>query len=103
MSISLAPRRSPGPRLEWAAGGQAWMETGERRRVLARNPLDAFARATETTLGLAVEAVSRGETPPNSARYARGIVAVVEAAYLSAQTGKRVSLADVADGLAPPS
>jgi predicted dehydrogenase len=81
--------------VEWAAGGQAWLETGERRRVLARNPRNAFAQATARTLQLTVDAVSRGEAPPNSVRDARGIVAVVEAAYLSAQTGRRISLAEI--------
>jgi predicted dehydrogenase len=94
-SLSLAPGRNPGPHLEWAAGGQAWLEVGERRRVLARNPRDAFAHATARTLQLTIDAVSRGEAPPCSARDARSILAVVEAAYLSAQTGRRVSPAEI--------
>ena len=84
--------RRPGARLEWAAGGQTWLEVGERRRVLARNPWNAFASATARHLSEVIDAVSRGAPPPCSARDARGVVAVVEAAYASAHAGKPVRI-----------
>jgi predicted dehydrogenase len=98
ISVSFAPRRSPGARLEWAGGGQAWLEVGERRRVLARNPRNAFALGTARNLSQAIDAVSRGDSPPCSVQDARGILAVVGAAYLSARTGRRVSPTELATG-----
>ena len=93
LSFFLTARgRRPGARLELARGGQAWLEVGEKRRVLARNPSNAFASATAQHLASVLAAVARGEEPPASARYARGIALVVEAAYTSARTGARVEL-----------
>jgi predicted dehydrogenase len=94
LSFSIEARsRRPSARLELAGGGQAWLEIGERRRILARNPRDAFADATSRHLDSVLEAVARGLEPPASARRARDVVAVVEAAYASAATGRSVSIA----------
>ena len=93
LSLRLAPRsRRPAARLDWAAGGQAWLERADERRVLARNPGEIFARATARQLAETLAAVARGEAPPCSGRFARGIALVVEAAYASAETGQRVDL-----------
>ena len=95
VSVNLN-RRSwrPRVRLELAPGGQAWLESGERRRLLARNPLNAFALATARLLDSVVSAVDRGEEPPASGRHARSILAIVEAAYESARSGLFVSPRD---------
>ena len=83
-------KRLPRVRFELAAGGQAWIENGDRRRVLARNPLDAFADATAKHFREAVEAVAAGRVPAGSGTTARGVVAVVAAAYESARLGQPV-------------
>ena len=93
VSFQLAARsRRPTARLEWAAGGQAWLERGDERRVLARNPSGIFARATARHFEQTLAAVAAGQPPPCPGRFARGIAAVVEAAYTSAQQGKRIDL-----------
>ena len=79
-------------RLDWAAGGQAWLERGDRRTLLARNPGAIFARATARHLEQTLAAVAAGESPPCTGRFARGIALVVEAAYASAKSGQRVEL-----------
>ena len=83
-----------GLRLDLGAGGIAWAETGLRRRTLARSPRDMTARATEEVLRGALDAFRRGVEPPSSGHAAREIIAVIEAAYRSAETGARVTLED---------
>jgi predicted dehydrogenase len=93
LSLKLAPRsRKPVARLDWAAGGQAWLERGDERSVLARNPGGIFAHATARHLEQTLAAVASGEAPPCPAHFARGIAVVVEAAYASAESGQRVDL-----------
>ena len=94
VSLGLAPRsRRPALRLDWAAGGQAWLERGDTRRVLARNPGAIFAHATARNLEGTLDAVATGEPLPCSAPFARGIAAVVEAAYQSARQGRVIAIA----------
>jgi predicted dehydrogenase len=81
-----------GARLDFGAGGLAWVETGTRRRTLARSPRDVVETATAALLGGAVDAFRRGVEPPASGRHARDVIAVIEAAYRSAETGARVTL-----------
>ncbi len=100
VSLRLAPAsRRPSLRVDWAAGGQAWQERGDERVLLARNPSGIFARSTARHLEQTLAAVAAGEAPPCSGRFARGIAAVVEAAYASAKSGQRVELP--ADPTAP--
>ncbi len=92
-TLGLNPRtRLPLGRLDVAAGGQAWLETGDRRQILARNELKAFALATARHLGEVMAAVERREKPPGDGIHARRVLAVVEAAYTSAASGIPVSL-----------
>ena len=94
VSLGVAPRsRRPALRLDWAAGGQAWLERGDERKVLARNPGAIFAHATARNFEQTLEAAERGEPLPCSGEFARGIAAVVEAAYESAQLRQAVGLA----------
>lgn len=91
LSLFVSGRtRRPGFRFELTAGGQAWLEMGERRRVLARNPRNAFAAATARHFCAVIDAVEHGREPPSSARYSRDLLAVVEAAYASAASGRPV-------------
>ena len=93
LSLFLNARsRRPGLRLDLAGGGRSWMEIGERRRTLARNPVQAFAAATSEHLAAVVDAVEAGREPPSSGRQAREVMSVVAAAYESAGSGQPVTL-----------
>lgn len=81
-----------GLRVDIGAGGIAWMERGLQRRTLARNPREAGMHATGILVGRIVDALRAGTEPPSSARTARDVLRVIEAAYESATTGTRVEL-----------
>jgi predicted dehydrogenase len=82
----------PGVRVDFAPGGLAWAEQGLRRRTLARNPRDDGVFGTAELLRKVVRAVRDGREPPSSGREARDVLAVIEAAYESAATGRRIAL-----------
>jgi predicted dehydrogenase len=92
--IQLGRKRAErtGVRIDFGSGGLAWAETGIRRHTLARGPRDMSPLATERVLRAALDAFRRGVEPPSSGRYAREIIAVIEGAYRSAETGTRVPL-----------
>ena len=91
LKLAVRPRtRRPEARLEIAAGGMAWLENGDRRRVLARNASNPFAAATALVLGDAMTRIARNEEPPTSARRALEIVCLVDAVYESAACGRSV-------------
>ena len=81
-----------GIRLDYAAGGLAWMEQGLKRTTLARDPRSSGVDATAKLLEKVVAAVAEGREPPSSGREARQVLAVIEAAYHSGQSGERVEL-----------
>ena len=76
--------------VDLAAGGMAWLESGERRKILARNSSNAFAAATALVLGDAITHIAQSEEPPTSARRALEIVRLVDAVYESARRGMPV-------------
>ena len=90
-----ARSRRPQLRLDLAAGGQAWVEKNSDRSVIARNPPDTLAHATQAHVGQVFASVARGAEPPGSGRRARDVVRVVEAAYRSAAEGRRISLSEI--------
>lgn len=93
-SVRIDPQaRRLGWSLELAGGGQAWLERGGKRTVVARNSLQPFADATARHFASAIEAVNGGREPPVSARHALQIVRIVAAAYESAASGQPVVLA----------
>lgn len=81
-----------GLRVDVGSGGLAWMERGLKRTTLARNPREAGMHATGVLVGRIVDALRAGTEPPSSARTARDVLRVIEAAYESAATGTRVEL-----------
>lgn len=81
----------PGVRVEFGLQGLAWSETGLRRRMLARNPRHAAARATGTLYAETIDAWSRGTEPPASGEHARDTLRIIELAYRSAETEQRSS------------
>jgi predicted dehydrogenase len=86
--------RKPRAVVDLALGGQAWLERGTQRKVVARNSMRPFADATARHLGNAVAAVAAGREPPVSAAYALDVVRLVEAAYQSASTGQPIEFAE---------
>lgn len=87
-----------GFRLDLASGGLAWAEQGLHRRTLARNPREAGMHGTAALLGTIVSALREGREPPSSGREARDVLAVIEAAYESAATGRRIELGAALSG-----
>ena len=93
VSLGLDPRtRRPSVQLDVARGGQAWVEVGSERTVIARNPTSALADATRRHLEALLGDVAAGREPRTSGRRARAVVSVVEAAYRSAEQGRRVAV-----------
>jgi predicted dehydrogenase len=90
----------PGVRIDFGLQGLAWEERGLRRRVLGRNPRHAARRATGSLWVDAVSAWQRGAEAPTSGAYARDLVAVVEAAYRSAETGQRCEVSGAREATA---
>lgn len=92
LQIGTKRGERPGVRVDFGLQGLAWEERGLRRRVLGRNPRHAARRATTALWADAVGAWQRGAEPPVSGAYARDLVAVVDAAYRSAETGRRCAV-----------
>ena len=81
-----------GFRLEVGAGGLAWVERGTSRKVLARAPRSVGMAATAELWKQLLPAFEQNVEPPSSGREAHDVLAVIEAAYASAQTGARIEL-----------
>jgi predicted dehydrogenase len=92
VQIGKKRAESTGVRLDYTTGGLAWMEKGLRRKTLARDPRESGVYGTGKLLQKVVAAFEEGREPPSSGREARQALAVIEAAYRSAQTGERVEL-----------
>ena len=73
-------------------GGLAWIEQGLARKSIARSPRDPAMHATRELARGVCAAFQAGHEPPSSAREAREVLDVIEAAYRSAETGERVAL-----------
>ena len=82
----------PAVRFVYGLGGVAWLERGKTRKTLARSPRNPSVAATVTHFRNIFAALERGEEPPASGREARDGLAVIEAAYRSAETGERILL-----------
>jgi UDP-N-acetyl-2-amino-2-deoxyglucuronate dehydrogenase len=92
--VQLGMKRAerPGLKLDFGLGGLAWAEQGLRRKVLARSPKEQDAYATGLLLRQVAAAFEADAEPPSSAREGRDAIAVIEAAYESAERGERVEL-----------
>lgn len=94
LQVGMKRAERPGAKIDFGLGGLAWAEQGLRRTVLARSPKGQNVQATQVLLQQVVDAFRSGVEPPSSAREARDVIAVIEAAYDSAETGRRVELID---------
>jgi predicted dehydrogenase len=82
----------PGVRFNYGLGGVAWVEHGPKRSTIARSPRNPGVAATGSLFRKIAEALAAGEEPPSSGREAREVLKVIEAAYASAATGRRIEL-----------
>jgi predicted dehydrogenase len=82
------------PFVEWrfAQGGQAVLQTGNRSRVIARDPMNPFAAATAVHFRNFLNSIQSGTTPRQTARDHRNTLAMVLAAYDSAELGRAVQM-----------
>ncbi len=82
----------PTARVEYGISGLAWRERGSRREFLARNPKDPGMIATRAVIERTLDAFRTGGEPPASGEAGRDVLAVIAAAYHSADTGRRCIL-----------
>ena len=93
LRVGAKRAQKTGIRLEYAPGGMAWMEQGMGRTTLAKNPRDDGVYGTAKLLEQVLAAFAENREPPSNGREARDGLRVIEAAYRSAETGERVTLA----------
>ncbi len=91
VGLHTAERR-PFLDLSWALGGKAVLQVGNRSRVIAREGINPFADATAIHFGNFLDAIQSGAVPPGTAMDNRDTLALVCAAYDSAQSGQGVEL-----------
>jgi predicted dehydrogenase len=84
--------RVPFLSMQLTQGGLAWIETGERRKVIAKNPPQPYTRAACGHLSAFVDAVREGRPFARNAAENRAAIETVIAAYLSADLGRRIDL-----------
>jgi predicted dehydrogenase len=92
LQVGVKRAQRPGVRIEFGPEGLAWVEQGQRRRTLGRNPRRATQLATQALYRDAVEAFRLGTEPPTNGRIARETLQIIEASYRSARSGERVEV-----------
>jgi predicted dehydrogenase len=92
LSVGLDHSTRPRLRLDWGASGIAWIEWGDARRVIARNPPAPNVRATAELLRRMIAAIETGGENPSHPSKARAALEVVAGCYLSAESGRKLSL-----------
>jgi predicted dehydrogenase len=83
--------------LHWSQGGTAVWREGNRERVLAREASNPFAAATAARLGELLAAIREGRPAERDGAHHRQTLAMVLAAYDSAESGRAVELAPYYD------
>lgn len=84
--------RRPFIGFHFVKGGKAVLQNGNRSRIIAKDDINPFASATAVLFEKFIDAVQNGGTPPGTARDNRNTLALVFAAYDSAQAGRPVEM-----------
>ncbi|MEO8484477.1 MAG: Gfo/Idh/MocA family oxidoreductase [Acidobacteriota bacterium] len=92
VSAGLFRSTTPHARVEFGRSGLAWREVGATRQIVSRNPSSPNVTATRQVITQALDAFRRGVPPPSDATGARGLIAVINACYESAASGRRVTI-----------
>lgn len=93
--------RKPFLEVDFALGGKAVIQDGNKSRVLAKDGINPFAHGTAVHLENLLKAIADGTRPHGDAAYHRQSLAMVFAAYEAAETGRAVDLAPYFAGNAP--
>lgn len=80
-------------------GGKAVLQTGSRSKLIATDPINPFASSTAFHFNNFIDAIRNGGTPPATAADNRKTLALVFAAYDSADRRQAVYLKDYLDEL----
>ena len=73
-------------------GGRAELQDGTRTKLLAKEGINPFADSTARHFTGLLDAIQNGGIPPGNIRDNRNTLALVMAAYDSAETGRRVDM-----------
>ena len=77
---------------DFAKGGKAELQVGNRSKVIAKNPLNPFKAATSVLFTEYLDALKNQSTPPCDAKDSRDTLALILAAYESASSGLPVMI-----------
>ena len=84
--------RRPFMGFNFVKGGKAVLQDGNRAKIIAKDGINPFASAMAVHFENFIEAIRNGDTPHGTAKDHRSTLALVLAAYDSAQTGKFVEI-----------
>ncbi|MGH9930974.1 MAG: Gfo/Idh/MocA family protein [Pyrinomonadaceae bacterium] len=80
--------------LNFVKGGKAVLHTSEKSKIIAKDGINPFASATARHFGNFIKAIQTGETPACTIQDNRNTLALVLAAYDSAQLGRAIETDD---------
>lgn len=93
LGIGLHTReRRPFLELQWTMGAKAVLQQGARSKVIAKDGRNPFASATSTHFQNFIDAIEKGVEPAGSAKDHRNTLALVFAAYESAEIGRAIEM-----------
>ncbi|HZK79045.1 MAG TPA: Gfo/Idh/MocA family oxidoreductase [Gemmatimonadaceae bacterium] len=94
MTTGLYRSTRPHIRVDYGVSGLAWIEQGNKRKLLARNPANPRVVSTRLVLERSLKAFENGTRPPASAQDGLDALRVIDACYSSAATGLRTKVGD---------
>jgi scyllo-inositol 2-dehydrogenase (NADP+) len=92
ISAGMYRATKPHLRLELGASGMAWREVGHQRTTIASNPKAPAMAATRIMIEKTLAAFRGNTRPPATAEDGRDAIEVLAAAYLSAESGRRIAV-----------
>lgn len=98
LSVGFFRSTVPHLRFEYGTSGIAWRETGNSRKILARNPKNPRVAATRSLLEKTLAAFRSGGPLPASAGDGRAALEVIDACYAAAASGRRTQVQPVGPG-----